>query len=199
VTLADRIADWLALAGPSTCEQIARGVRTRTAAVREVLQTDPRVTSHSGSGRGREYALRASQDAVGLVPGQNRASRLYEALRDRERHSRREIFDRVGFMLTNNAASELREKIKPRGLDVIHTVEHRVDCYQIVSLNGEVEEARQTGAGVAQALAERSRTEGEVAGSIPVPGPQSDSRPTRASSTSSHLHAGSQLEFPSAA
>ncbi len=45
VTLADRIADWLALAGSATCEQIARGLRTRTAEVRRTLRDDPRFVS----------------------------------------------------------------------------------------------------------------------------------------------------------
>jgi len=69
----------------------------------------------------------------------NRSTRLYEVLRDGRVHSRDEIFHRAGFMLTNNAASELREQLESRGLGVVHTVEHRVDCYQIVSLIGEVE------------------------------------------------------------
>ena len=69
----------------------------------------------------------------------NRASRLYEVLRDGRVHSREEIFRRAGFMLTNNAASELRDQLEPRGLNVVHTVEHRVNCYQIVALAGEVE------------------------------------------------------------
>lgn len=59
----------------------------------------------------------------------NRADLLHSVLKDGRRHSRRDIFDRVGFMLTNNAASELRA----RGVDVTHTREGRVDFY---SLNG---------------------------------------------------------------
>ena len=38
----------------------------------------------------------------------NRASRMLEVLRDGQRHSRRDLFERCGFFLTNNAASELR-------------------------------------------------------------------------------------------
>jgi hypothetical protein len=40
----------------------------------------------------------------------NRADKMFLALKDGDWHSRREIFDRVGFMLTNNAASELRSR-----------------------------------------------------------------------------------------
>jgi len=38
----------------------------------------------------------------------NRAERLRRVLADGKPHTRRDIFDRAGFMLTNNAASELR-------------------------------------------------------------------------------------------
>lgn len=51
----------------------------------------------------------------------NRADRMLEVLRDGRPHSRQEIFDRAGFMLTNNAASELRA----RGLDVEQWQESR--------------------------------------------------------------------------
>lgn len=57
----------------------------------------------------------------------NRADRLYSVLRDGRKHSRQEIFDAVGYMLTNNAASELRA----RGHDVRHLVERRLDVYWI--------------------------------------------------------------------
>lgn len=62
----------------------------------------------------------------------NRADRMLSVLHDGRIYSRREIFDRVGFMLTNDAAAELRL----RGLDVQHSQDGRVHCYQL----GEVEE-----------------------------------------------------------
>ena len=103
----------------------------------------------------------------------NRANRLYEVLRDGRVHSRGEIFRRAGFMLTNNAASELRDQLESRGLGVVHTVEHRVDCYQILPI-GEVGE--------------------EVAGdSVPTAADVAASSPT-----SSHLHADSQLRLDAA-
>ena len=38
----------------------------------------------------------------------NRADKMLSVLRDGKPHSRRDIFDRIGFLLTNNAAAELR-------------------------------------------------------------------------------------------
>lgn len=62
----------------------------------------------------------------------NRAAKLHSVLRDGNPHSRRDIFERVGFMLTNNAASELRAE----GFNVVHEVVsmrgERVDFYQLV-------------------------------------------------------------------
>ena len=75
----------------------------------------------------------------------NRANRLHEVLRDGRVHSRDEIFHRAGFMLTNNAASELRDQLESQGLGVVHTVEHRVDCYQVVRLEKVEEGAARPG------------------------------------------------------
>lgn len=58
----------------------------------------------------------------------NRADLLYSVLKDGEPHSRRDIQRRVGYFLTNNAASELRK----RGLNVVHSRPGRVDTYQLV-------------------------------------------------------------------
>ena len=49
----------------------------------------------------------------------NRADRMLDVLRDGQRHSRRDLFERCGFFLTNNAASELRAQ----GYDVEQTRE----------------------------------------------------------------------------
>ena len=59
----------------------------------------------------------------------NRADLLHSVLKDGREHTRREIFEQVGYMLTNNAASELRA----RGHNVQHTRKGRVDAYQLVS------------------------------------------------------------------
>jgi len=59
----------------------------------------------------------------------NRADRLYSVLRDGRPHSRQEVFDRVGFMLTNNAASELRA----RGVPVEHRKDGGLDVYRLAS------------------------------------------------------------------
>jgi len=44
----------------------------------------------------------------------NRADKMLEVLRDGRPHTRRDLFERCGFFLTNNAAAELRA----RGYDV---------------------------------------------------------------------------------
>jgi hypothetical protein len=59
----------------------------------------------------------------------NRAQKMLSVLIDGHRHSRHDIFNRVGFMLTNNAASELRRL----GFDVLHSNEGRVDFYELVT------------------------------------------------------------------
>ena len=58
----------------------------------------------------------------------NRAERLYSVLKDGRTYSRLEIFERVGFMLTNNAASELRAI----GFNVEHRREQGNDVYRLV-------------------------------------------------------------------
>jgi hypothetical protein len=138
VNLADRIVAYLAEHPWAHCDEIARGLRTRTEGVRMVLKTDARITDRKGSPRGREYALVTAQERSGRIAGSNRASRLYRVLRDRKAHTRREIFDREGFLLTNNAAAELRADLEADGLGVVFDC--KADSYQIISLDGEVEE-----------------------------------------------------------
>jgi hypothetical protein len=57
----------------------------------------------------------------------NRADKLHKILSDGRPHSRQEIFESVGFMLTNNAASELRA----RGVDVEHHVDNGLHIYRL--------------------------------------------------------------------
>jgi hypothetical protein len=66
----------------------------------------------------------------------NRALLMLEVLRDGRPHTRREIFDHAGFLLTNNAASELRAM----GYDVQQSRE-RVDGVNVYSysLHGSLE------------------------------------------------------------
>ena len=61
----------------------------------------------------------------------NRADRMLAVLRDGREHSRQDIFDRAGFMLTNNAASELRAQ----GHNVIHSKRDGLDVYQLAPLS----------------------------------------------------------------
>lgn len=58
----------------------------------------------------------------------NRADKMLAVLLDGKPHSREDIFFRKGFMLTNNAASELRAK----GYDVEHWQEADVHYYRLV-------------------------------------------------------------------
>lgn len=129
-TLTVEVEDFLRWNGPSTATQIAVGIRARRDDVDEVLKSDPfkRVSAPSGcSPKAAWFNLSY------LVPARptrvvSRADRMLEVLQDGRPHSREEIFERVGFMLTNNAASELREQ----GYEVEHRVERRIHTYQLV-------------------------------------------------------------------
>lgn len=61
----------------------------------------------------------------------NRAQRMLSVLDDYRPHTRGDIFKRVGFLLTNNAASELRAK----GHDVSQWYEKGEYVYQLVPLD----------------------------------------------------------------
>lgn len=132
-TLAGEVESFLRAHGAKTATEIAIGVCARRDDVDEVLTGDAftRVPAPEGcSPRASYFSLSY------LVPARppravSRADRMLEVLRDRRPHSREEIFERVGFMLTNNAASELRE----RGYDVEHRVERRIHIYQLVGLD----------------------------------------------------------------
>jgi hypothetical protein len=60
----------------------------------------------------------------------NRADLLLSVLRDGRPHSRQDVFDAVGFMLTNNAASELRAQ----GHNILHSIDGGLHTYQLSSL-----------------------------------------------------------------
>lgn len=132
-TLASEVENFLRVHGATTATAIAVGVRARRDDVDEVLESETftRVPAPDGCSPRAAYF-----NVSYLVPSRptrlaSRADRMLEVLQDRRPHSREEIFERVGFMLTNNAASELRE----RGYDVEHRVERRVHIYQLVGLD----------------------------------------------------------------
>lgn len=137
-TLAVEVETFLRVHGPSTANEIALGVRARRDDVDDVLAGEPfaRVPAPDGCSPHAHYFSLSY-----LVPspgsGKNRADLMLEVLSDGGVHSRQEIFERVGFMLTNNAASELRD----RGLNVVHRVERRIHTYQLVASAGEDEAA----------------------------------------------------------
>jgi biotin operon repressor len=58
----------------------------------------------------------------------NRADRMLSVLKDGRTYSRREIMERAGWFMTNNAAAELRA----RGYQVEHRKEKGNDVYQLV-------------------------------------------------------------------
>lgn len=62
----------------------------------------------------------------------NRADLLYSVLQDGREHSRADIVSKVGFFLTNNAASELRA----RGIGVEHRVTDGLHTYKLLSAAG---------------------------------------------------------------
>jgi hypothetical protein len=71
----------------------------------------------------------------------NRATRMFEVLRDGQRHSRRDLIERCGFFLTNNAASELRAQ----GYDVEQTRERvNGDVVYFYRLRGSLSEPEQS-------------------------------------------------------
>lgn len=57
----------------------------------------------------------------------NRADRLLSVLKDGREHSRQDVYQAVGFLMTNNAAAELRQ----RGLNVIHRRKNSLDLYRL--------------------------------------------------------------------
>lgn len=67
----------------------------------------------------------------------NRADKMLSVLKDGRTYSRLEIMERVGFMMTNNAAAELRA----RGVRVEHRKEKGVDVYQLVGVLDEAASA----------------------------------------------------------
>lgn len=107
----------------------------------------------------------------------NRADKLFAVLRDGREHSRQDVFDAEGFMLTNNAAAELRA----RGYDVRHRRRGGLDMYQLVgSLDALAHTAasalppsgRDGGAGASseQAQSDIGEDDGQLALLLPWPG-----------------------------
>lgn len=63
----------------------------------------------------------------------NRADLLLSVLQDGREHSREDIVGKVGFFLTNNAASELRA----RGINVTHRVRDGLHVYSLSAATGD--------------------------------------------------------------
>ena len=129
-TLAVEVETFLRVHGPSTANEIALGVRARRDDVDDVLAGEPfaRVPAPDGCSPHAHY-FNLSPFVPSPGKDKNRADLMLEVLSDGGVHSRQEIFERVGFMLTNNAASELRD----RGLNIVHRLERRIHTYQLIS------------------------------------------------------------------
>lgn len=125
--LSSRMGTFISERGPSTCSEIASGVRARYIDVLNELQAGAFLEAAAPE----HGSPRATYWTAAPVPSQplpvSRADRLYSVLADGRPHSRQEVFERVGFMLTNNAASELRA----RGVEVEHRIVRKVHVYQL--------------------------------------------------------------------
>jgi biotin operon repressor len=98
----------------------------------------------------------------------NRADRMLSVLKDGRVYSRREIFERVGYLMTNNAAAELRA----RGFEVEHRKEKGNDVYRLV---GRLDEARATNSqSAAPTLSAQARASSSTPSSNPSPLPEGD-------------------------
>lgn len=129
-TLATEVESFLRAHGASTANEIALGIRARRDDVDEVLTSEAfkRVPAPDGCSPHAHY-FNLSPFVRSPGKGKNRADLMLEVLSDGAVHSRQEIFESVGFMLTNNAASELRD----RGLNIVHRVDRRIHTYQLVA------------------------------------------------------------------
>jgi hypothetical protein len=144
MTLADRIADWLALAGSGTCEQIARGLRTRTSEIRQALREDPRFVSTLEREdihpkviyRLRPNYARDGQDGRDKTAQPSQSQRILSLLGDHRWHTHRELY-----ALGCVAHSRLAD-LRKRGYEIEkrHHVTNGETIYEYRLPDGEVEE-----------------------------------------------------------
>jgi len=130
-TLGSEVESFLRTHGASTATEIALGIRARRDDVDDVLASDTfrRVPAPDGCSPRAAYFSLSYLVPVREKAQIGRADRMLSVLQDGRAHSREEIFERVGFFLTNNAASELRK----RGYDISQRRERGIYIYQLVS------------------------------------------------------------------
>jgi len=138
-TLGAEVESFLRVHGASTATEIALGIRARRDDVDEILAADTfkRVPAPDGCSPRAAYYILSYLVPVRDRAQVSRADRMLSVLSDRQPHSRQEIFEREGFFLTNNAASELRK----RGYEISQTRERGIYVYQLVGEPGENEAA----------------------------------------------------------
>lgn len=140
-SLRQEVEAFLRLHGPSTGIEVGLGVRARRGDVDRILASDAFeiVPTPDGKSPRATYFNLSERVPARRKANTKRSRLLLSVLRDGRRHSRDEIFERVGrFFLTNNAAAELRAQ----GVDVRYVRKDGVDFYWIESAeSGSLDEA----------------------------------------------------------
>jgi hypothetical protein len=117
MTLADRIAEWLRiLDAPASCEQIARGLRTRTFEVRQALHSDPRFLASEravGAATTLRYTLSPSErrdgpDGAAKAKRPSQCDRVLALLSNRRWHNAMELY-RLG-CVAHSRVADLRKR-----------------------------------------------------------------------------------------
>lgn len=115
-----RVTDFVRANPGLTLEEISRGVRARTAAVRDVLVGEGFSASlrmSYPSDRAQVYRVAvAAADGPGMVARPSQASRVAQLLGDGRWHTASEIHRRCGTMRLNSRIAELR---KTRGWEIV--------------------------------------------------------------------------------
>lgn len=133
--LADRIADWLADHPGSLVDEIARGVRARTATVRETLTADRRFVSAPRALHGSDNArlwsvVVGAQDGPGRGKTPTHNEKVLALLADGRPHTHHELY--ALHVIGHSRVNDLRK----RGYQIDQWREGDVYLYQLTSTNG---------------------------------------------------------------
>lgn len=116
MSLRERVLGYVEDHPRSLLVEIARGVRARTADVRDVLLSEPDVFSGAQrlayeSDRALVYTLAPNaRDGRGRVRKPSQCDLILSVLRDGQWHTAAEIHDRCGYSRLNSRISELRDR-----------------------------------------------------------------------------------------
>lgn len=120
MTLHERVAGYVRLHPGETVDDIARGVRARTAEVRDVLLGEGFSSSLRGAyvgDRALVYELaHGGRDGSGRAGRPSQCDLIQRVLRDGRWHTAAEIHQRCGFSRLNSRISELRSR---RGMAIV--------------------------------------------------------------------------------